>query len=234
MEETTPKLIVPIVELPLRTRKKRTSFLQVITSGSRFDQRKKLSKFLRPTLRSQVWWFTLLILSTYIVVQVSVFFPESWIHVPLVFQPWELFSWESDYHFPILGLIPVLLLLRSIWPVLNCEYLIDSRGIQSREGILWFNFRQPRLRYEDIRGVEIKQSILDRILVIGDLVIGSAAAVHEEGEIVMKRINDPQAVQQLIQKAIDRKKRSLARTVLRGTSKTIHHNKKRLANGAGD
>jgi uncharacterized membrane protein YdbT with pleckstrin-like domain len=89
------------------------------------------------------------------------------------------------------------------------------------------------LRYEDIRGVEIKQSLLDRILIIGDVVIGSAAAAQDEGEILLRRISNPQAVQLLLQKAIDRKKRSLARSTMRGSGKG-HQQRRHVVNGGDD
>ena len=230
MDDATPKEATVVLSIPRKELRKKSQLLRVI-NGTGFRRQKQLTKLIRPALRAQLGWLCLCVLSAFFVVRASALIPGSWLHVPISLRPGGLFSWEYTFHFPLLGLIPIIILLRAIWPVMNSEYVVDSRGLESREGILWFNLRQPRLRYEDIRGVEVKQSILDRVLLIGDIVVGSAAS-HDEGEIVLRRVSHPQGIQLLIQKAIDRKKRSLARSHIIGGNRTGSTNKKRVGNAS--
>lgn len=100
-----------------------------------------------------------------------------------LFLPWPIF-------FPGFVLGKVLLY------IYNSKYIIDERGVEAQIGLVSLNLRQPRLRYEDIRGIEPQQTLWERILGIGSVLIGSA--MTQDVEIVMTGVSNPRAIQLLI------------------------------------
>ena len=83
----------------------------------------------------------------------------------------------------------------------------DPRGIEAKVGLLSLNLRQPRLRFEDIRGVEPSQTIVERVLGIGDILVGSA--MSDEVEIVMTGVPSPREVQNFLTNEIEKRIQSL-------------------------
>lgn len=99
-------------------------------------------------------------------------------------------------HLPLFVLLPGFLLGKILIYIYDSKYIIDERGVEAQIGLVSLNLRQPRLRYEDIRGVEPNQTILERILGIGSVLIGSA--MTQDVEIVMEGVANPRAIQLLI------------------------------------
>lgn len=124
--------------------------------------------------------------------------------------PGELFSWGDStiwLHLPLLSLLPGFLLGKVLIYIYDSKYIIDERGVEAQVGLVSLNLRQPRLRYEDIRGVEPNQTLLERILGIGSVLIGSA--MTQDVEIVMEGVANPRAIQLLLQGERDKRLRSL-------------------------
>ena len=65
-------------------------------------------------------------------------------------------------------------------------------------GILSARKRSVKIRYEDIRSVETMQTILERILNIGSVEVGTSAT--DAIEIVFECVDAPQEIQALVQK----------------------------------
>lgn len=99
-------------------------------------------------------------------------------------------------HLPLFALAPGFLLGKILIYMYDSKYIIDERGVEAQIGLVSMNLRQPRLRYEDIRGVEPNQTILERIFGIGSVLIGSA--MTQDVEIVMEGVANPRAIQLLI------------------------------------
>lgn len=99
-------------------------------------------------------------------------------------------------HLPLFVLAPGFLLGKILIYMYDSKYIIDERGVEAQIGLVSMNLRQPRLRYEDIRGVEPNQTILERIFGIGSVLIGSA--MTQDVEIVMEGVANPRAIQLLI------------------------------------
>jgi uncharacterized membrane protein YdbT with pleckstrin-like domain len=114
---------------------------------------------------------------------------------------------EHSYYinFPLFSLIPFFALIFSSWRVFDAEYNIDHRGIQSTNGLLSTRKSIKRVRYEDIRLVQVNQTILGRIFDFGNVEIGTAAV--EGIEIVLEDIVHPAGVQNLIQTERDKRKK---------------------------
>lgn len=146
-----------------------------------------------PTWRSQIinllWFF----LSSGMTIWVSRYIPK-W-----VVMSGELFTTEStryELHLPLLVLVPGFFLSKILITIYNSVYTIDETGIEAQVGLVSFNLRQPKLRWEDIRGIEPSQNIWERVLNIGTVKIGSA--MTQEAEIVMEGVGNPKGIQLLV------------------------------------
>lgn len=152
-----------------------------------------------PTWRSQISNLLLLAILFIATVVVSRY-------VPALVVAGSLFSFgDTTYflHLPILTLIPGALLGKILINIYDAKYIIDDRGVEAQIGLVSMNLRQPRLRWEDIRGVEPNQTIWDRLLGIGSVLIGSA--MTQDVEITMSGVANPRAVQLLIGGERDRR-----------------------------
>jgi len=156
-----------------------------------------------PTFRSQIPQILLFLFSSLLCIELSDRFP-------ILVLPGELIPFQDSrliLYFPILWLIPLYFCGRIFFRLYDQRYHIDARGVEAKVGLLSLQLRQPRLRFEDIRGVEPIQTISQRILNIGDLLIGSA--MTEDVEIIMQGIADPVTVQKFLSGEIERRLESL-------------------------
>ena len=154
-----------------------------------------------PTWRSQLFpligFFVLCIISVWASNEVS------WLTVR-----GRLFSVGNTEYWldlPILTLLPAVLLGRILLYMYDAKYIIDDGGVEAQIGLVSLHLRQPRLRWEDIRGVEPNQTLWERILGIGSVLVGSA--MTNDVEIVMEGVANPRAIQLLIGTERDRRLR---------------------------
>lgn len=110
---------------------------------------------------------------------------------------------------PLFWFIPFITILFTIIRIYNVRYVIDSRGIESKTGILSMHQRITRVRYEDIRSIELEQTLLERMMDIGDVEISTAATGAVE--IIFQGIAAPQEVQDMLQRERDSRQRATAR-----------------------
>lgn len=132
-------------------------------------------------------------------------------YVPALVVAGSLFSiGDTTYylHLPVLTLLPGAMLGKILIHIYDAKYIIDERGVEAQIGLVSLELRQPRLRWEDIRGVEPSQTIWERLLGIGTVGIGSA--MSQDIEIVMSGVANPRAVQLLVNGERDRRLRELA------------------------
>ena len=119
--------------------------------------------------------------------------------IPLTVIQGKLFSIGGTVYYlslPLLALIPGTILGKILLNIYDAKYIIDERGVEAQVGLVSLSLRQPRLRWEDIRGVEPNQTIWERILGIGTVLVGSA--MTNEVEISMEGVANPRAIQLLI------------------------------------
>ena len=156
-----------------------------------------------PTWRCQLFHLIGFLILCYLSVLCSHWAPLTVIRGPL-------FSLGNTTYFldlPVLSLIPAAMLGKILLYMYNSKYIIDDNGVEAQVGLVSLNLRQPRLRYEDIRGVEPNQTIWERILGIGTVLIGSA--MTDDVEITMSGVANPRAIQLLINSERDRRVRAL-------------------------
>jgi len=168
--------------------------------------RSGLRYYFFPTWRSQ-----LLMLMGFFLTCILAMLGSNYKHLDWTVLDGKLFAignTEVWLSLPLLTLVPGAVLGHILFYMYNSRYIIDHRGVEAQIGLVSLSLRQPRVRFEDIRGVEPKQSLLERILGIGSVLIGSAMSI--EVEIVMEGVPDPRAVQLLIQTERDRRLRAMS------------------------
>ena len=145
-----------------------------------------------PTWRSQIFPLIGYFITCVLCVWISGKVPSTVIKGPL----FSVFGSMLYLHLPLLVLIPGLVLGKVLIYMYDSKYIIDERGVEAQIGLVSMSLRQPRLRYEDIRGVEPVQTLWERIIGIGGVLIGSA--MTQDVEIVMEGVDNPRAIQLLI------------------------------------
>ncbi|MCB0358085.1 MAG: hypothetical protein KDD44_00560 [Bdellovibrionales bacterium] len=159
-----------------------------------------------PTWRSQL----LPLIGFFITAALAIWISRKWEITVIAGELISIGDTTYYLHLPILALVPGFLLGKILIYIYDSKYIIDERGVEAQVGLVSLSLRQPRLRYEDIRGVEPNQTILERLLGIGSVLIGSA--MTQDVEIVMEGVANPRAIQLLLQGERDKKLRMLSNT----------------------
>ncbi len=148
---------------------------------------------IRRVWRSQIGKLALFLISSPLCVWLSEIFPGSVLNGPL-------FSF-SDYRItldlPVFWFIPAFFAFSAIINVYDVRYLLDTQGLEAKIGILSLNQTTIKLRFEDIRSIDARQTLLDRILGIGAVDIGTAASAGLEMSMI--GVSDPLNLQRIIQ-----------------------------------
>ncbi len=108
--------------------------------------------------------------------------------------------------FPVLWLIPISYLFSCIFKIYNVIYRVDNRGIESCSGRLSMKQSVNRVRYEDIRGIDINQTIIERMLDVGSIEIGTAASA--DNEVLLYGIDAPYEIKDMLERERDARLRS--------------------------
>lgn len=151
--------------------------------------------------RSEVMLVLLFFIFSPVAIILSSKFPLSVIHGELI----SLFGAKIFLDLPLLGLVPLGFVAVAAYRIYNVRYALDSRFIESRQGILSFRQSITRVRYEDVRSLESDQTLLGRLLDVGSVQIGTAAS--GQIEIVLSGIASPTEVQERIQRERDARQR---------------------------
>lgn len=112
----------------------------------------------------------------------------------------------GNYHIllrlPLLWLIfPFMCVSLAIHKIYNVRYVVDSVGVEVKEGILSLRQVVTKVRYEDIRSVEIDQGVIDRMLDIGTLEISTASTSGIE--CVLEGVEAPEEVRDMLNRERD-------------------------------
>jgi hypothetical protein len=95
-----------------------------------------------------------------------------------------------------IGIIPVLLLLNIFRTYYNEMIHFERNKITLYFGRLGFKYEVPALKYIDIRGVQVRQSIMGRILDYGDVELGTSGAA--DYEMTIQGVRNPTQMADLI------------------------------------
>lgn len=97
----------------------------------------------------------------------------------------------------MLWLIPAATLSTILFRLYNVRYEITRDGIEWTVGVLWTSQRVSKMTFSDVLTVETKQTLLGRMLDIGNVEIGSAQT--DDVEIIFSGVGSPRKVQRLIE-----------------------------------
>lgn len=98
---------------------------------------------------------------------------------------------------PILWFIPASFTGLAIFRIYDVRYIIDEQGLEAVRGILALNQKRIRVRYEDIRSVRTHQAVVDRLMDIGDVEVGTAAT--SQLEITFQGVGAPLEIHAMIE-----------------------------------
>ncbi|MCI5066183.1 PH domain-containing protein [bacterium] len=146
------------------------------------------------------------------IVSLIVFFFMAIISIVLTqLFPWSIIHGElfriGDTVFrmrlPLFWFLPVITIGCAMYRIYNVRYTITERGVEREIGILAFQRRLIRVWFEDIRSLQTHQSLLQRMLGVGNLEISTAATGTVE--IVLNGIAVPEEVQQMLERERDKR-----------------------------
>lgn len=104
---------------------------------------------------------------------------------------------------PLFALMPLTALGDLLARIYDVRYTLSAEGIESREGIVSLSQRVTRIRFEDIRLIEVDQTLLQRFLGVGNVIIGTAAT--DTVEVRMRGIEAPAEIQRMVQAERDKR-----------------------------
>ena len=130
------------------------------------------------------------------------------------FMPWTVIngrlfgSGDSTVYLslPLFWLVPFGAFCLALYRRHNVRYSLNANGIESIWGRISLNQEIESIRFEDIRSLEIDQSIIERFLDVGTLQIGTAGTSGVE--VCLEGIGAPKEVRDLIQGERDRRQMS--------------------------
>lgn len=102
---------------------------------------------------------------------------------------------------PLWWFVPFLTLSSAILRIYNVRYCVDRQGVEAKVGILSFNQRITRVRYEDIRSIETEQTLLERMLDIGTVEISTAGT--SAVEIIFEGVAYPSEIRNMLNRERD-------------------------------
>lgn len=147
---------------------------------------------IRPSWRAQWKWVIVFVAAIGVSILLSREVPST-VFRGTLFKIGET-RWGVDI--PMLWFLPVFALLKPFYNIYNVAYIFFGKGVESRDGILNLYQKVTRIRYEDVRVVEVHQSLWGRILGFGNVEIGTAAS--QEVEVYLKGVAHPKLIQDVI------------------------------------
>jgi len=94
---------------------------------------------------------------------------------------------------PLWWLLPAFLLLEATWRIYNVRYVVDEQGIEAWDGILSLRQHIIQVRHEDVRSIETDQTVVERILDVGEVLVGTAAT--GQIEVILQGVPSPKKIQ---------------------------------------
>jgi uncharacterized membrane protein YdbT with pleckstrin-like domain len=147
---------------------------------------------IRKSWRSE-WFILLLFLITSIAsVQLSHVLPWSVIKGDI----WNEVSLQVYLHLPLFWLVPAFFLGLAFVRVHDVQFHILEHILEAHYGIVSLHRKVVRIRYEDIRSVEVIQSVFERVLKIGIIEISTSATGGVE--IIMEGVSQPHFIQEML------------------------------------
>lgn len=153
--------------------------------------------------RSEVKGIVLFLASLAIALYLSKLFPWSVLKGDI----WRSSSTIVYLKLPLFWLLPASIFCVLMFRMYDVRYAVTPNGIESRTGILALRQVLVHVRFEDIRAIEVVQSLLDRMLDIGMIEISTSATGGIE--ILLEGIAAPLDVQNALLAERDERQRQM-------------------------
>ena len=153
------------------------------------------------TWRSEIQRFLLFLVLSVVGVVLSQKFPGSVVTGKL----FSVGGASVTLSLPLFWLIPTGVLMSALAKIYDVLYIIDGGGIESRVGIISLHQVITRIRFEDIKSIESEQTLVERILNIGTVEMGTAAT--EGMEMIFQGVAAPREIQRMVQAERDARTR---------------------------
>lgn len=145
--------------------------------------------------RSELALFAWYVVTGAVSILLSNFLPDSVLYGPL----FSMSKSETVFlGLPLFWLIPATIACWILVRIFDVRYALNSIGVEAIRGRISLNQKICKLRYEDIRSLEVRQTLLGRILNVGDVLIGTAGT--SELEAVLEGVFAPREIQEMIQR----------------------------------
>jgi membrane protein YdbS with pleckstrin-like domain len=148
-------------------------------------QERSMRYTLRPAWRSQ--WFLMIL--------AIILFLIPFLPVIASLRAGTEWRFTLDPSLAILGVPFLIICLIMIYRHFSWRFIVDGSNIESHHGIIAREVNS--IQIADVRSINVKQSLLERLLFIGDIEFSSAAS--SEAEVIFKKISNPMRVKRKIQ-----------------------------------
>lgn len=102
---------------------------------------------------------------------------------------------------PLFFLLFVIFMARPVILLFDCKHEVSFHHVRSTQGICSLKKQFIEIPYEDMLGVRSSQTIMERVLDIGSIIVWTASA--EVPDLIMKGIREPEKYTRLIGRKID-------------------------------
>ena len=134
--------------------------------------------------------------------------------------PWsvehlEIPLFNFAFPLPLFAIIPLLLLGALFHALYNVRLILCPEYLIYVEGALNWKEKSIRVEYEHIREIEIDQTIYQRIVNVGDILV-TVVATSIESSLIVPGVHDPRAVKDLIREFVAKAEKSNASMGIHG------------------
>lgn len=110
----------------------------------------------------------------------------------------EIFGQEVNLSIPLFGIIPLVLIFWIGHELFDEAYIIGDSYVLEIRGRASLSARNIQIDFPNIRAVEIEQSLLQRILGLGDLHIATSAS-QSMPQLTMQGISNPEYYKEVLE-----------------------------------
>ncbi len=158
-------------------------------NGARVGYRDGENVIVHQSWKNQIGTLVVFVLLLAATTYLTVLYPD-FTTVPLDFGAREV-------DFPLLNVLPLILLCRAAYAIYNERFVLTPDYLIHVTGRLAWRGRSSRLDYSKIQEIEIEETILQRVLGVGDLKIIPTAGT-EANSIRLQGVSSPRGLKDLI------------------------------------
>ncbi len=140
------------------------------------------------------------LLCFFVVSLISIHFSRN-VPLSILVVPFEIFGTTYEAHMPLMGLILAFILARPMFLMYDTNHELRCHHLRTLQGRCSLNRQVVEISYEDMRGVRVEQPLLQRIVDVGTIVVGTA--MTDEPKVHLKGIRHPEQFAHMITERID-------------------------------